>query len=119
MKAQDLARLAAEVLVDRHAEGVVVMDLTGHSSLADFFVVATASSSVHAQALGRAVVERLAEAGERCHHQEGVDSGRWVLLDYINVVVHIFLSDVRQFYGLERLWGDLPQEQYPKDDGGD
>lgn len=113
MEARELARSIARLLADRHTEDVTVMDLTGHSSLADFFVVATAGSTVHAQALGRAVVEQLAQDGERCHHQEGVDSGRWVLLDYISVVVHIFLSDVRQFYGLERLWGDLPQERFP------
>jgi ribosome-associated protein len=114
MKAVELARAAAGLLVDKLAEDVVVMDLTGHSSLADFFVVATAGSTVHAQALGRAIVEQLASEGERCHHQEGVDAGRWVLLDYINVVVHIFLNDVRQFYGLDRLWGDLPQERFPR-----
>ncbi|MBN2537968.1 ribosome silencing factor [candidate division WOR-3 bacterium] len=113
MEARELARTIARLLVDRHAEDVTVMDLTGHSSLADYFVVATAGSTVHAQGLARATVEQLAERGERCHHQEGSDAGRWVLLDYITVVVHIFLSDVRQFYGLERLWGDLPQERFP------
>ena len=113
MTAHELAKAIALQLADRHAEDVTVMDLTGHSSLADHFVLATAGSTVHAQGLARAVVERLAGLGERCHHQEGVDTGRWVLLDYVNVVVHIFLSDVRQFYGLERLWGDLPQEQFP------
>jgi len=107
--AQEAARLAAEML----AEDVVVLDLRGRSPLTDYFVIATANSTVHSQALARAIEEKLRPAGERPHHVEGTATGHWVLLDYVDVVVHILLGDVRQYYGLERLWGDAPQQSFP------
>ena len=113
MTASALAGRAADVIIEKLGEDVVELDLRGHSSLADYFVVATATSTVHAQALAEEVIERLKGEGERAYHVEGMENGQWVLLDYVDVVVHIFLSDVRQFYGLERLWGDLPSRRIP------
>jgi len=111
MTARDTARVAADASIDKLGEDVVLLNLEGHSSVADYFVIVTAGSTVHARAIAEEVAARLKEAGERSHHVEGVEGGSWILLDYVDVVVHILLGDVRQFYGLERLWGDMPHEQ--------
>ena len=108
MKPAQLAKRACEIIEAKLGEDIVALDLSGHTALADHFVIATANSSVHARSLAEALVEGLAREGERVRHVEGLESGRWVLLDYVDVVVHIFSGEFRQFYGLERLWGDLP-----------
>lgn len=104
-----LARCCAELARSKLGEDIVVMDLRGHSPITDYFVIVTAGSLIHAQAIARELQEKLKRLGERPHHVEGADSAHWILLDYVDVVVHIFLGDVRSFYGLERLWGDVPQ----------
>lgn len=112
MTSEALARAAAELALERIGRDVLVLDLRGSSPFTDFFVVATAGSSNHARALAETLTEALAEKGERLHHVEGLEHGQWVLLDYVDVVVHIFQGEIRQFYGLERLWGDAPQQLY-------
>jgi ribosome-associated protein len=109
--ARETALAAAEAATDKLGENVVLLNLEGHSSLADYFVIVTAGTTVHARAIAEEVAARLKEAGGRSHHIEGTESANWILLDYVDVVVHILLADVRQFYGLERLWGDMPQEE--------
>ncbi|MBM3313378.1 ribosome silencing factor [candidate division WOR-3 bacterium] len=116
MTALGLARRAAGIIRRKLGEDVVVLDLRGRSPLADYFVIATATSTVHAQALAEAVLLELKQEDERAHHAEGVESGRWILLDYFAVVVHIFCRDTRQFFGLERLWGDAPQRGFAETD---
>ena len=111
MKPEELSRRICELALDKLGEDIVEMDLRGHSALADFFVVVTAGSTIHSQAIAKELVDVLRSEGERAFHVEGVDNGQWVLLDYVDVVVHIFLREVREFYGLERLWGDLPQRE--------
>jgi ribosome-associated protein len=109
MDAPELADRVARIACDKMGEDVAVIDLRGVSSLADFFVLVTANSTVHARALAEAIADQMKAGGERAHHIEGLDHGQWVLLDYITVVVHILLGEVRRFYGFERLWGDAPQ----------
>jgi ribosome-associated protein len=113
MTPERLACRAAELICDRQGDDVVIMDLRRHSPLADYFVLATASSAVHGRAIAEELRERLKREGEPVHHVEGAENGVWVLLDYFSVVVHILLGEVRQFYGLERLWGDAPQRPFP------
>jgi ribosome-associated protein len=115
MTAERLAERAAGVIVDKLGENVVILDLRNFSPLADFFVLATAGSTIHAQAIADELQMRLKPEGERPHHVEGTGGGQWVLLDYFNVVVHIFLRETRQFYGLERLWGDAPRHTISSD----
>ncbi|OYD14547.1 ribosome silencing factor [candidate division WOR-3 bacterium JGI_Cruoil_03_51_56] len=116
MTAEHLVTRTAEIIRDKLGEDVVVLDLHDHYALTDYFVIATASSTIHAQAIATEVVEKLAQEGERVHHIEGVENARWILLDYVDVVVHILLSDIRLFYGLERLWGDAPKRSFPSED---
>ncbi|MEO0086323.1 MAG: ribosome silencing factor [candidate division WOR-3 bacterium] len=114
MTSERLARRAAELIYDRQGDDIVIMDLRCHSPLADYFVLATAGSAVHGRAIAEELQERLKREGEPVHHVEGEENGTWVLLDYFTVVVHILLGEVRQFYGLERLWGDAPQRPFPE-----
>lgn len=108
MKPAELVDGVVGILDEKLGDDLVVVDLSGQTALADYFVIATAGSSVHARSLAEAVLAGMKAGGERVNHIEGLDNGLWVLLDYVDVVVHIFSGESRQFYGLERLWGDLP-----------
>lgn len=100
---------AAEAALERNAREPVVLDLRGLSDAAEFFLIASGDSDVHARAIADNVKERMEEAGFRPIGVEGRSGGRWILLDYVNVIVHVFVSQVREFYQLERLWGDAPR----------
>lgn len=101
----------AEAALDRNAREGMVLDLRGLSDAADYFVVLTGDSDVHARAITDSVVERLEAMGEEPSGIEGRSNGRWILIDYIDIVVHVFLDRVRDFYQLERLWGDAPRAE--------
>ncbi len=101
-------RRAAERALERKAEGVTVLDLRGISSATDFFVVASGRSDIHVRAIAEHVIDSAKADGNRPEHIEGLDEGRWVLIDYIDSVVHVFHPAVRAFYRLEALWGDAP-----------
>ncbi len=107
MTAKELAILAAKALDGKKGEEIRVMEVTELTVLADYFVICTGSSNTQINALCDAVEEKLAlEAGEKPLHREGHRGGIWVLLDYGCLVVHVFNSEAREFYGLERLWSD-------------
>jgi ribosome-associated protein len=74
-------------------------------------VIASGEADVHVKAIARAVDDGLAKAGFKPYHREGMEEGNWVLLDFIDVVVHIFYEPTRRFYALEKLWGDVPVEK--------
>ncbi len=97
-----------EVLDAHRAIDVVVLDLRKLSDATDFFVIASGSSDTHVRALAEHVIEELRRRGRRAHHLEGVPAGRWALLDYVDVVVHLFHPTLRSYYQLERLWADAP-----------
>ena len=99
---------AAESALDKKAEGVLALDLRGISSATDFFVMATGNSDIQVKAIARHVMENLANEGVRPLHVEGMDRARWVLLDFVDFVVHVFHPSAREFYQLELLWGDAP-----------
>ena len=107
MEAKEMAILAAKALDSKKGGEIKVMEVTDLTSLADYFVICTGSSNTQINALCDAVEERLAlEAGEKPLHREGHRGGVWVLLDYGCLVVHVFDTEAREFYGLERLWSD-------------
>ena len=105
----DLVRRAAELAVERKASDVVALDLRGISSATDHFVIGSGTSDIQVRSIAEHIEEALREAGHRPDHIEGKSGGTWVLLDYIDFVVHIFHSAARDFYQLERLWGDAPR----------
>lgn len=103
---RDLARLAVAAAQDIKALDVLVLNLEGISTVTDFFLICTGRSSVQVQAIAEHIEEKLAEAG--CHYlrREGFREARWILLDYGSLVVHVFQNQEREFFALERLWGD-------------
>ena len=105
-----LANKAAKLALSKKAENVISMDLRGLTSSCDFFVICGGTSDVHVKAIADAIVEGLAASDEKIWHKEGYEGRRWILLDYVNVVVHIFETETRQYYLLERLWGDAKTE---------
>ena len=107
-KSMDAARRAAAILLDNKANDVVMLDLRPVTDMADFFIVASGTSDTHVRATAGHVVETLKKEGIKVHSVEGLEQGRWVLLDYVDVVVHVFHPTLRSFYQLERLWGDAP-----------
>lgn len=101
-----LAERAAWHLLEKQGEDVRVLDLRGISDVCDFFVLATGTSDVHVKALARHLRGQLLDVQEKARGVEGLDDGRWALLDFFDVVVHVFKHDVREYFQLERLWGD-------------
>ena len=99
-------RLAVRVLEDHRAVDLVVLDLKPVSDATDYFLIASGTSDTHVRALAEHVMQELDKAGWRVHHVEGLAGGRWVLLDFIDFVVHLFHPSLREFYQLERLWAD-------------
>ena len=103
-----LAKRVAEWSLEKKGEDVKILDLRGLTSVTDFFVIITADSERKAKAVSDFIVDELKEEGERPMHIEGLDSLHWVLIDYVDVVVHIFQPEERKFYDLESLWSDAP-----------
>ncbi|HEY0153635.1 MAG TPA: ribosome silencing factor [Longimicrobium sp.] len=99
---------AAEHMFDRKAQDVTLLDLRGISTATDFFLIATGTSDTHVSAISDHVVEELRAGGTRPLNVEGARGGRWILIDYFSFVVHVFHPAAREFYQLERLWGDAP-----------
>ena len=108
LSAEATARLAARAALDKNGEDLVILDLRGLSTVADCFVVASARSTTQAETIVEAVRMALKAAGTRPRHQEGSAESGWLLLDYVDVIVHVFVGVTRHFYALERLWGDAP-----------
>lgn len=100
---------AAELALERKAYDVITLDLRGISSATDFFLLASGSSDVQVKAIAEHISDELRCEGTRPSHVEGLQGGRWVLLDYIDFVVHVFHPHAREFYQLENLWGDAPR----------
>lgn len=93
---------------ERKGEEVQVLDLRGLSDATDFFVIASGTSAAHVRGIARGVVESLAAIDRSPDHLEGLSAGHWVLVDCVDVIVHLFHPDTRAFYRLEQLWQDAP-----------
>ncbi len=107
--AEQVARTAAAAADAKKADDVAVLDLTSLSDVCDYFVIATGQNSRLADAVVDEVEEKVADAcGEHPFSIEGRDEGSWILMDYGSVIVHVFSPEARDYYRLERLWGDAP-----------
>jgi ribosome-associated protein len=105
-KKKTLHRQIAELALTKKAKNVVILDLRKLTSMTDYFVVCSGESETQVKAIADAIESGMEELGERTWHTEGLQNLQWVLLDYVDVVVHVFHKDARVFYGLEKLWGD-------------
>ncbi len=103
------ASAAAAAIDDKKGLGVVLLDVSGLLVITDVFVIASGASRRHVKALAEDVEEGLKEVDRRPLRREGLADGTWVLLDYGDIVVHVFDEETRSFYDLERLWGDAPR----------
>lgn len=100
------AQTAAALCLDLKANDVVILDLSSVSDVTDLFVIASGTSDAHVRSIAEHVMEGMKARGMAAHHVEGLQQGRWVLIDFVDFVVHVFHPTLRSFYQLERLWGD-------------
>lgn len=96
---------------ERKAVDGVLLDLHQLSDATDYFLIVSGTSDTHVRAIAEHVIATLQAAGVRPYQVEGLSQGRWVLVDYVDFVVHVFHPALRSFYQLEGLWGDAPQRQ--------
>lgn len=101
-------KTVVDAIEDRKGVSVRVLDLHHLSNAADYFIIASGTSDAHVRGLADGVMRSMLDHGHRTHGIEGLQTGRWVLLDFVDVVVHLFHPESRAFYQLERLWQDAP-----------
>jgi ribosome-associated protein len=112
MDGRDIALFAARMADEKRAEDILVYDLRGLTDLTDYFVIATAHSKAQLRAIIETISRELKAGGTTKLGQEGSDNGQWILLDYADCVIHIFSPQLREYYGLESLWGDAPKVEW-------
>ena len=110
---RDLAVAAARIADHDNAEDIVVLDLRGISPVADFFVIATGTSDRQLRSIADDICLHGKESGQRVWRVAGMDSAEWVLLDFVDVVVHLFDAKHRAYYDLELIWGECPRVDWP------
>jgi ribosome-associated protein len=103
--------MAGRLALEKKGFDVKILKLKSISSVCDYFVIASGEADVQVKAIGKAIYDGLVEAGYKPYHREGMNEGNWILLDYLDVVVHVFYEPTRRFYALENLWGDAPVEE--------
>lgn len=111
------ARKIAKYALEKKAGDVQLLDVRKITSVTDFFIICSGDSSVQVKAIAENVRDKCREDGIGIYNVEGMDAQRWVLIDMVEVVVHVFLPDVRAYYQLERLWGDAPTEYFDDETG--
>lgn len=108
----ELIHQACEAASNKKAKDIRVLDISAISPIADYFIICSGSSTIQVRAIADEMEEKLSLSGFSPYHKEGYDSSRWVLLDYGNVIIHVFHEEDRAFYGLERLWADAQVVDY-------
>ena len=112
METKDIAQKIAAAANDKKAKDILLLNMDGLSPVTDFYVICSAGNSTLVKAIADNIEDKLAEAGVHPTHKEGYADARWVLLDYGDVVAHVFLEEERDFYNLEQLWADVPSESF-------
>jgi ribosome-associated protein len=111
------AKKVARFALEKKAFDIDLMDLRKITTVTDFFIVCSGSTEVHVKAIADSVVENCKKNGIAVYQVEGYGSLRWVLIDLVEIVVHIFRPEVRSYYQLERLWGDAPTDKFGYENG--
>jgi ribosome-associated protein len=109
LSAEEKTALTSRIAADRKAMDVVVLDMRDASSITDYFLICSGGSERQVQAIADAIDEQLGQSGIASLGIEGYREGRWVLMDYGDVIVHVFSRETREFYDLERLWANAPR----------
>lgn len=102
-----------EHIQSKKGKNISVLNLKKLTAISDYFVICSADSEPQVKAIADEIVKKLSDEGIKCYHKEGYDTLNWVLLDYLDVVVHVFRNEARRFYNLERLWADAEITEYP------
>ena len=105
----EAAKLAQEALEDKKGEDIKVLDLIGISNIADYFIIASGNNVNQLRAMADSVEEKLFKEGYKLHHSEGYSGGAWILLDFGEIIIHIFNKEQREFYSLDRVWADAKE----------
>jgi ribosome-associated protein len=105
--------LATSALEDKQGRDIRVLDVRGRSSVTDYFLLATGNSPPHLKALSNAVDAAMRDAHTRPYRKAGDPEGGWLLLDCLDVIIHVFSPEAREYYGLETLWAQDPTESHP------
>jgi len=103
---EKLAKLCRKIALDKKAEDVLILDVRGISNVAEYFFICSGTSEPHLKAIAGEIEHRLREEGFRPRHRDGFPPSRWIVMDYSDLLVHIFHPELRQRYALEQLWGD-------------
>lgn len=107
MNSEELSNVVVKGMEEKKAEDIVVMDLRKvKGSISDFFVICSGNSDTQIEAIAKSIEEEVEKTKEKAWRKEGFTNREWILIDYVNVVAHVFRKDKRQHYGLEDLWGD-------------
>ena len=112
MNTTEMSNFIAKAASDKKARDIVMLDMRNISIITDYFIVCSANSTTQVKAIADNIEVELAKQNFNFKSKEGYREGRWVLLDYCDCVVHIFLDEDREFYNLERLWSEAPQIKY-------
>lgn len=104
---QELTR-AIELAIDRKGVEILLLDLRGLSNSTDYFLLVNGTSDTHVRSIADHIIDELRKEGSKADHIEGLRTGRWVLIDFIDFVIHVFHPTAREFYRLDQLWGDAP-----------
>lgn len=106
MNSKKLSDKLADLMLQKKGTGILIMDLTKLTTITDYFVICSASSDTQVKAISDFIKDETKKINERPWHNEGYTNLSWVLLDFVDVVAHVFLEDTRRFYNLEGLWAD-------------
>jgi ribosome-associated protein len=113
-ESRETALLCVRFALEKKAYDLVVLDVHEQTSLADYFIICTGRSDTQVQAIAQSIDENLAKLGRKPISREGYSTGHWVLIDYGDVIVHVFYEPVREYYDLERLWSHAPRLPLPE-----
>ena len=110
MNREELIQNITEAAFEEKADEALVMEVADLTIVAEAFVLITGRNINHNRSMADAIIEKLTEAGEKLLHNDGYEEGRWIVLDFGIVMVHLFRQEEREYYNLEKLWGDAPQK---------
>ena len=115
MEAKELVYFIADLILQKKGTDIKIINLEGKTSVTDYFIVCSASSTMQVKAIADNILQETKKAGESAWRDEGYTGLTWILIDYVDVVVHVFMEETRKFYNLEGLWGDAEITDVPED----
>ena len=107
---KDIINIAVKNALNKKAENIVVLNPGSQSEIADWFLTCEGKNEIHNRAIANAIIYELKKKNNAPWHKEGLEQGRWILLDYVDVIINIILPELRAYYELDKLWGNCPRE---------